>query len=394
MRMYQFQALNANGKKVRGAIPANSKDRALYNLKLKNLHPIHIKPQKFSWLMTSDIWTVEWAKDMSFFLKQELSLVESLQASKLRLGKKQIQIIDMLLAGLYAGQTLSQIISEHQFFSKLFIGLLSVAEATGQYAQAFEDYALLRAEEIEFFKQLRSNLQYPIVLAIIIFSMIIAFSEFLLPTSLDFFRNNNFEQHLTTTLFIHFAELLKNFLTIFTNLPVVITVITSCYMGSKIKRIKYIFSWLSIKFPIFGPIYLMTIQSFYLKSFSILLKRGHHVIQAVSYTTDILQNTYLKSHALQIEHIIKHDGKISAALTNLLKLPESIEHLLLTGEKTSQVSTYSNICAETLKNIYQGKLQKIIAWTGPFLISIMGIVMIWMVVAIVVPLYDQVARMD
>ena len=86
------------------------------------------------------------------------------------------------------------------------IGLLYVSEATGQYAQAFEDYAFLRQEKAEFFKQLRTSLQYPIVLAIIIFGMVIGFSEFLFPMALEFFKSNNFEQHLATTLFIHFTD--------------------------------------------------------------------------------------------------------------------------------------------------------------------------------------------
>ena len=138
-------------------------------------------------------------------MRAGLSLLESLSASKLRLNQAQKHFIDVLLEGLYAGLSLSQILSEHQIFPKLFIGLLKVAESTGQYAQAFEDYSLLRQEETEFFKQLRSSLQYPLVLTIIILGMVIGFSEFLFPVALEFFKSNNFEQHYATTLFIHFA---------------------------------------------------------------------------------------------------------------------------------------------------------------------------------------------
>ena len=208
MRTYHFQALNTQGQKIRGTIPANSREQALQSLKLKRLQPITLQTKRFSWLYknSSNTWTIEWAKDMGFFLKQGLSLLESLQTSKLRLNQRQKQLIDILLEGLYAGATLSQILAEHPLFPKIFIGLLNVSEVTGQYAQAFEDYALLRQEEADFFKQLRTSLQYPLVLTIIILGMVIGFSEFLFPVAIEFFRNNNFEQHLATTLFIHFAE--------------------------------------------------------------------------------------------------------------------------------------------------------------------------------------------
>lgn len=396
MRTYQFQALNTHGQKIRGTIPASSQAHALHSLQLKRLQPIYLQPQRFSWLRNnrSNTWTIEWAKDVGFFLKQGLSLLESLQASKLRLNQTQKQFIDVLLEGLYGGSTLSKILSEHQIFPKLFIGLLYVSEATGQYAQAFEDYAFLRQEEAEFFKQLRTSLQYPLVLAIIIFGMVIGFSEFLFPVALEFFKSNNFEQHLATTLFIHFAETLKSILKAFTNVPLVLALFVSFYLASKTTRIKYAFSWLSIKWPIFGSIYLETLQSFYLKSFSTLLQRGHHVVQAANYSADILQNVYLKKQAHLIEQAIKQEGKVSTSVASFLNLSKPLADLLMTGEKTAQIAVYSDICAQTLKNHCQQKLKKILAWTGPILVSIMGIVMIWMVVAIVVPLYDQIARMD
>jgi|688.fasta_scaffold153692_3 type IV pilus assembly protein PilC len=396
MRTYQFQALNSDGQKVRGTIPANSHEQALQSLKLKRLQPITLQAQRFSWLYknSSNTWTIEWAKDMGFFLKQGLSLLESLQTSKLRLNQRQKQLIDILLEGLYAGATLSQILAEHPLFPKIFIGLLSVSEVTGQYAQAFEDYALLRQEEADFFKQLRTSLQYPLVLTIIILGMVIGFSEFLFPVALEFFRNNNFEQHLATTLFIHFAEALKNIFNMFTNVPLVLAIFATLYLASKITKLKTAYSWLSLKWPIFGSIYLETLQSFYLKSFSTLLQRGHHVVQAAHYSADILQNAHLKDQAHKIERSIRNEGNVSLSLSKFLNLPKPLADLLLIGERASQIAIYSDICAQTLKNHCQHKLKKILAWTGPILVSIMGIVMIWMVVAIVVPLYDQIARMD
>lgn len=125
-----------------------------------------------------------------------------------------------------------------------------------------------------------------------------------------------------------------------------------------------------------------------------LLKRGYHVTQSTEYCAEALKNIYLQKRTQKISRNIKIHGKISKAIAKELKLPILIQHLLLTGENTSQLPLYSDICAQSLKNIYQYKLQKIIAWTGPILISIMGIIMIWMVIAFVVPLYDQIARLD
>ena len=396
MRTFQYQALNPQGEKVRGAIPSENRDQALQYLKSRGLHPIYLQPQKFSWLKknNSSTWTIEWAKDVSFFLKQGLALIESLHASKLRLNSAQKQQIDLIIEGLYAGMSLSQILQEFGIFPKLFLGLLQVAEATGQYAQAFEDYAMLREEEQQFFKQLRTSLQYPIILVVVIFGMLLGFNEFLLPSAMQFFKQNNFEQHLATKLFIHFSNYLKIFLTLFTNWQFLILLCATTYSLFKIPKAKYYLDWIIIKLPFFGIIYLQIIQALYLKSFSAMLSRGHHVLLAANYSGEILQNQYLRQQAMCIEKSIQQEGNISKSIANFLKLSEPLSNLLHTGKKTAQLAVYSDICAKALKNQSRQKLQTILAWTGPFLVSIMGIVMIWMVVAIVVPLYDQITRMD
>lgn len=395
MHCYQFQALGINGKKVHGTIHAHSHDQAFHNLKQKGLYPIQLNQKSFKLLNSSSFsWTIEWSRDMSFFLKQGLSLSESLEISKLRLNKHQKQFIDMVLSKLHMGLTLSQIFSQYPIFPKLFIGLLNISEATGQYTQAFEDYALIKQEGVDFSKKLKASLQYPLILAITLLTMIVLFSQLLLPVALDFLIQNNYEQHIATRLFIYFSKALEKIFSFATDLPSVASVFISFYLIFKTKKLQYFLSWLSTICPIFGPIYLMSLQYFYLKSFSMLLKRGYQVTQSANYCAEALQNSYFKKRAQKISHNITHEGKISSSLTKELKLSPPIEQLLLIGENTAQLPLYSSICAQTLKNAYQIQLQKIIAWTGPTLIFIMGIILIWMVVAFVIPIYDQIARMD
>ena len=164
--------------------------------------------KKITWFNRnqSNTWTIEWAKDVGFFLKSGLPLIEGLQASKLRLNNSQKLLVDLIIEGLYEGMQLSQILEGFGIFPTLFLGLLQVAEATGQYAQAFEDYATLREEELQFFQQLRTSLQYPIILVVVILGMLVGFSEFLLPTAMQFFQQNNFEQQISTKLFINFTK--------------------------------------------------------------------------------------------------------------------------------------------------------------------------------------------
>ena len=393
MQIYNFKAINDKGQKINGALTAENREQALQNLKLRYLYPISLRSQKLK-QRRSNAWTIEWAKDVSFFLQSGLSLVEGLKASKLRLHKTQKQLIDLTIEGLHNGAQLSQILGEFGIFPQIFLGLLQVAEATGQYAQAFEDYAILKEEEVQFFKQLRTSLQYPLILVLVILGMLIGFSEFLLPTALQFFQQNNLEQQLVTQIFIKFSTSTKTFLSLLTDWQFLLIFALTTYVTIRIPYTRYYLGLCAIRIPFFGKIYLQTIQSIYLKSFSTMIARGHDVLLAAKYSRDILQNSFLKKQATNIEKSIHQEGKISVSIAKFLWLPDTLSKLLLTGEETAQLSTYCDICAKALKNQSRLKLQVILAWTGPLLVFIMGIVMIWMVIAIVVPLYDQISRIN
>ena len=396
MRAYQFQALSQQGQKICGVIPADDQKQAWQRLKSRRLQPIRLHPKRFLRISHNPkgTWTIEWASDMGFFLRQGLPLLESLQSSKLRLTSSQKQLIDLIIEELYGGMPLSRALQQHGMFAKLFVCLLEVAEATGQYAQAFEDYALLRTEEQRFFKQLRSSLQYPLILSVVILGMVFGFSEFLLPNVVEFFAANHLTQPLITKLFIQFAAMVKSLMVLLTNWQLLMGISIGIYLVCRFTNIKYYLGWLIIKLPIFGTVYLQMMQSLYLKSFAMLVCRGHHVLLAVNYSGEILYNQYLRRQATYIDSAIQQTGKIGISVANFLKLAPPLANLLQIGEQTAQLAVYSEICAKFLKNQANAKLRAILTWTGPLLIFTMGVIMMWMVVAVVLPLYDQITRMD
>ena len=289
-------------------------------------------------------------------------------------------------------ENLSSALSFHKDFPNLLISFLSVAEVSGEYAGAFADFAAIAKEKKEFSTNLWKSLQYPIILILIMFAMLIGFSEFLLPSFLGFFQQNDFAIEASTMIFIEFAKFIKLLINFLLNPLTIITIGLGLIFCIFFKPMRMLLSKLSVKIPLFGSTYLKLLQHLYLKTFSKLISKGHHLDKAVFYSADIIPNIFLKKRVLKISKAIAVDGNIAESIGFYLGLQPIYISLLKTGEKSASLASYSEICADTIQRHFQLSLQRILTWTGPLLVTTMGIVTIFMVIAVVLPLYEQVTK--
>lgn len=393
MPTFVYSAVNQQGEKVKGHLIAQNEQAVITSLKAKQLYPIKISSNKTFTGFANHDWAIEWANDMSFFLGKGLSLIESLLTSKIRLSQNKQRLIDEIIAEINAGNTLSQALFNHKEFPNLLNSFLAVGEVSGEYAQVFSDFANIAKERKEFTKNLWASLQYPLILMVVMFAMLIGFSEFLLPSFLEFFHQNDFAIESSTMIFIEFSKFIKIVSEFIFNPVVIVGAIGLMVLCIVLKPIRILFAQVAIKVPLFGSTYLKLLQHLYLKTFSKLLLQGHHLTQAVVYSADIIPNAYLKKRVLKISQAIATDGKIAEAIGKYLHLQPAYLALIKTGEKTASLAAYSEICADTIQKHFQVSLKRILTWTGPILITTMGIVTVFMVISVVLPLYEQVTKL-
>lgn len=393
MLNFIYTAIDFKGNKITSRLAAKNKKEAVQYVRTQNLQLVKIvEDKKFSFFKPSQNWVIEWAQDVSFLLLKGLSLVESLLTSKIRLSHSKQNLIDEIIQSMHSGENLSNALSVHKEFPNLLISFLSVAEVSGEYASAFADFAVIAKEKKEFSSNLWKSLQYPIILILVMFAMLIGFSEFLLPSFLEFFQQNDFVIESSTMIFIEFARFIKLLINFLFNPLTILFAGLGLMFCIFFKPMRMLFSKLSIKIPLFGSTYLKLLQHLYLKTFSKLLSKGHHLDKAVFYSADIIPNIFLKKRVLQISKAIETDGNIAESIGFYLRLQPIYISLLKTGEKSASLASYSEICADTIQRHFQLSLQRILTWTGPLLVTTMGIVTIFMVIAIVLPLYEQVTK--
>lgn len=394
MPVFNYKALNTTGNVIQGYVVANNYDKAFSELLKKDLNVITLNKKTKNVFFKNQSWVTEWAKDMGFFLNKGLSLIESLEISKTRLVKNKRQLIDEIIAEIHSGNRLSIAFKNTNEIPTLLISFINLAENNGRYKEAFLDFAAINQEKNDFSKSFLQSMQYPLILSIVMLLMLVGFCEFLLPSFLDFFEQNNLNISESTKIFISFANTVKNIVQFITN-PIVLFFLAILFLVNFfVKPFKKITSKIMIELPFFGSIHKELLQSLYLNTFSKLIKNGHYIDKAAEYSASIISNFYMQKQAQKILTTIKETGQIALSISKHLNLSNDYLALLSTGEKTASLAFYAQICAESIKRKTQKNINNILAWTGPILVTTIGLITVFMVVAIVLPIYEQITKIN
>ena len=132
----------------------------------------------------------------------------------------------------------------------------------------------------------------------------------------------------------------------------------------------------------------------FLQTLSILLGQKLDLLKSLEKAIDTVPNQLLQEKLSLVPDALRRGDSLSKAFRETSLFSPFALRLIQLGEESGNLeSLLEKIAKIELKNILK-YLYSLLAWTQPLLIIIIGLVMIWIVTATVVPLYDSLALFD
>lgn len=400
MPLYLYKAINQEGKRCSGDHFSTSKQTLYQDLQKDGLRLISSR-QSLSRL-PSFRKTIPLEDLLDFCVHMEqldhsglpiidaiLSLSESVENTRLK------SVLFSISHDLHQGLLLSQSMARHpQIFNSLFIHLIELSERTGEFSSAFsriQDY--LRWQR-DFQTQLSKATRYPAILLGTIFVMLGLLANFIMPDLERYLISvgNGQQLPLSTRALLSTIHLSSYFL----QMSLFILSSYGCFIfiaktNTKTNLFK---SYLSLKVPWIGRLRQQLMTSEFLYCFALMSSSGIDLISSLSKSTESVSNMWLKLELSKITKRISSGHKISEAFSSLEQFSPFIIRLIRLGEETG---TLPQLLLQTadfqLKNNIR-KLQSVLTWIEPTLILVIGAIIIWIVTAVMVPLYDNLAVYD
>ncbi len=394
MGAYQYQALKKSGNTCKGVIEADSERHARQLLREQGLIPTEVAALKKQ-LLSKNKNKLS-SQDLALFTRQLATLLaagipveEALRGVSEQTEKDKIrQLIIGVRSKVMEGYSLAHAMSEYPLvFPSLYCATVGAGEQTGRLDIVLEKLADYTENQQQVRQKIQQALIYP-ALMIIVSTIIIAFLlTFVVPKIIDVFTSSGQSLPVMTGVLISISAFIKSY-----GMYTVILIILFIVLFKKslsYPRVRFWWHRFLLKLPIVSYLIRSINVARYIHTFGILFAAGVNVLETMQVSAGLLNNEIMQKAFDNAAIRVKEGTAISQSLKDTGFLGAMAIHLIASGEKSGQISQMMERAASHLDNEVRRLIDTALTLLEPMVILFMGAVVLFIVLATLLPIFSM-----
>ena len=146
-----------------------------------------------------------------------------------------------------------------------------------------------------------------------------------------------------------------------------------------------------LKVPLFGSLQLKSIAARFSRTLSTLMETGVEITEALEITGKVLGNAYASKRMREVELKVREGKGLYAPVRELELFPPMVENMIVLGEESGTLSTMLNRAAEFYEEEVDKQVDILTALMEPAMIVVLGGVVGFIVLAMVLPMFDMLS---
>lgn len=392
---YRYRAINREGKLVSGKLRARHPEALRMRLQQQGLEIL-----EFHALRNWPLWPrprlprhelINFCFHLEQLCRAGVPLHDALRDLCETLAHAEFQeIIGELLANMEAGQSFSAALAQYpEVFSPTFTSLIHAGEISGQLPEMLGKLcASLKADD-EFAAHTQKLLIYPALVSLVILSAAGFLMHSLVPQLKSFVQQSGHTWPWHSRLLFATADLIKE-------QGIVILMVLAGLVGSlaiahaRSLHLRALADRLKLRLPLVGKVLLKILVARLASSFALLYAAGVPVLDALRTSRDIVGNQHLASSLQDIEARVAQGSNLANAFASSGLFPALVIRMLRIGENTGELDR----ALQNLDYFYQRDVReamaKVQALIEPAMSICLGLLLGWIMLALIGPLYDIV----
>lgn len=402
MPQFQYKAKDIRGQVFSGVIEAESLDHFYHILRERNQFCIDVSRVGVS---SKDITFGSGklkTKQLSVFFRQFSTMLNSgLPMIKCldilyqqTVNKRMRTIILNIYESVQRGESLSKAMRlQKTAFPLLSLNMIEAGEAsgsldtvTGRLADQFE-----KDQKIQ--NKVTQALVYPTFLVFLSIAVVIFLLVFILPTFLHMFDQFGGTLPPTTQALLAVSGSLTNYWLVYILTIFIIVILWRLLM--KNEDIRRGWDHFKLNVPVIGKLLLIVESSRFSRTLASLFSSGMPIMQAIEIVSKIAKNTYIKNGLLRANEDIRRGASISVSIKKQNLFPVMLCSMLNIGEESGNMDEILTKTANYYDEEADTAIQKLISLLEPIMIVVLAIVVGFIVVSIITPIfgiYSQISN--
>ena len=399
MGAFEYVALDAAGHERKGILEGDTPRHIRQLLRDQQLLPVSVgevaqreaKRQRSFSLMrrVSSTDLALFTRQLATLVRAGLPLEESLLAVSQQTEKPRVQSIVLgVRAKVMEGHTLASGFSE---FPRVFPEIYRATVAAGEQAGHLDNVLERLAEYTESREQIRQKilaaLLYPIVLTVMCFVIVSFLLVFVVPKVVSVFESTKAQLPLITRLLIGTSDFFRVY-----GVYVLIALVLAFLAFRRWQRdpaAKRVFQSWQLRVPILGKLVRGFNTARFTRTFSILSGSAVPVLEAMRISGEVVTNLPMRDAVTDAAARVREGAPIGRSLATHRLFPPMTIHLISSGESSGQLDAMLERAAISQERELDGLLAAMVGLLGPLLIILMGLFVMGIVFAMLLPIFQM-----
>lgn len=399
---FSYVAVDKRGKEKRGSLEAETRERALEQLKAEGLIPVSVREQgALNKEIDFSIGKKVKPRDLSVFCRQFVSITqagvpmkEALQMLSEQTENKWLKrAISEVLLNVEKGNTLADSMrSQPDIFPPMLVNMVEAGEQSGSLEMAFSRMAVHFEKEAKLKATIKKATIYPIILVIAAIGVIAVMLLFVIPIFIDMFADLDIEMPAITMFVMNSSKWMTSHW--YVVLAIIVGVVAAYKLIYKTTQGRLTIDRIKMKMPLFGKLTVKTACSQFARTMSTLLMSGISTIDALETTSKIVNNIHYTNAMLKAREEVMKGVPLSEPLEASGIFPPMVYHMTGIGEETGNVEEMLEKMADYYDEEVEMTTQSVLAAMEPIIILFMALIIGTLVIAVISPIASMYEGLD
>lgn len=388
MPLYQYQALDTQGKRRKGLLEAQSEKEAKDKLRDMGVMVTNltIKTSMTARQNLKGESLMAFTLQLSQLVGAGVPLYESLLAIEAQCRSEPYhRIVLSLCEQIKAGASLSQAMSSFpDSFNKLYCSMITAGEAVGVLDTVLEKLGHLLSRQIKLRGEIVTAMVYPSILAGFSFLIIFMLLGFVVPSIEGIFAERKLNGF--TRFVLSVSHFFRDYWWIY--FPLFVCVAAYVVYAIRSPKGKLWMERNLLKVPLVKTLMIQAAVTRFCRTMGTLLQGGLPLIESMRISRDVMRNAVMSEEIKIAEGRIIEGSSLGKELSRAKLFPPMVAQMLSVGEDSGSVVMMFNRIADMYEQDLEKTLNRLMALAQPVILIVMGIVIGTVLLAILLPLTD------
>ena len=316
-------------------------------------------------------------------LDRALAILEELAASP-----RMKTIVTDLLHSVRGGSSLSEALAKHhpRPFSRLYINMVRAGEKGGVLEVSLRRLAEFLEARAAFNEAVVSALAYPLVITGVGAAAIVFLMTFVIPRFATIFNDLGQTIPLPTQILMSVSAAMTSYWWVGATLAMAGVLAWRIWTGTPQGRAQW--DQLLLRLPVAGALALKVETARFARTLGTMLKSGVPVLGAMAVFGDLMSNQAVGSAVGRVADGVKRGGTLAAGMQEHTAFPALAVHMVRVGEETGRLEEMLLKVAETFETDVRSDLKRVLGLLEPAIIVGMGVLVAFIVVAMLLAIFS------